>query len=186
MKSIAPEEIYVFSYLINKTQRYLDLLEKKYKSLGSLGLYLVYDQVDFEDKKVDLIIIVRFYKNWVQTLAPVFPIDDLTIEEKLTVYELVLTINNELADTSFELDKDLELIMISNETHVDAFIFDVFEEEYNAILNAISVFLERGKSIFPNILERIDKGMKKWLDKYAEYLNVFEKREETFDFGEVT
>jgi len=173
LENIESSEIYLPSYLFDKTHRYLDLLKKKYNKYEDISLYLVRDNVEMDDEKIDIVVIIRFYRNWVQTLVPIVPVDEISSEKKVEFYELILSLNNELADTSFELDKDLGLIMISNETHIDSYVFDVFEEEYNAILNALSEFFKRAKKIIPNIAEIARKGMQKWLNKHSSYISGF-------------
>lgn len=168
MNDIEASEIYLYDYLINKTERYLNLLQKKYKLEKDLGIFIVDEEIKVDQTHIPITLVIRFYRNWVQILVPLLPLDCITEEKKVTFYELLLSLNNEFADTEFELDKNLGLIMISNEMHIDGYVYDVFEEEYNAILVVIQELVRKARNILPNIAEVLDKGIQRWLKKYTE------------------
>ena len=152
---INPEDIYIRSYLLKKTERYLQIMNKKYK-FNELGFFLVRDEIKTKHETLKLVLIIRFFMNWIQVLVPLIPIDNLTDDQKIAIYEYVLSLNNQLADTEFELDKQLGLIMISNETHLDAFFFDVFEEEYTAVVASVDIYKKIKESLLAKKKKQVE------------------------------
>ncbi len=163
----------MFGYLIDKTERYLKMMKKNYeKNYTPYGMpiFIVKDEIEDEEtgRKIPIVISIIFPQSdkWVQIISPVLPLEELSKDDIFRIYELCLVLNNELADTAFEIDKDLNLLMISNELHIDGFVYDVFEEEYEAILQAILQFRKEVSKFIKNVDELTKKGFEKLLRKF--------------------
>ena len=77
------------------------------------------------------------------------------------LFEVLLRLNHEFANTEFQYDKPREMIIVSNEIHADALVYDVFEEFYDAIINSVKMFFEEG---LPELEDYMDELRRKSID----------------------
>jgi len=151
--------MFLTDYLEAKIRRYLkDIMKKDFEYDEERRVFIVNEKIG---EGISWKIFVNVEEEWVFIYAPLLRVDNLSKEIKYRLFEVLLWLNNEYADTSFQYDRTREIILVSNEIHADSFVYDVFEEKYEAIINAIKVFLEEG---IPDLREHVEELKKRALE----------------------
>ncbi|MHA1617541.1 MAG: hypothetical protein ACTSX9_09570 [Candidatus Njordarchaeales archaeon] len=155
--------ISLIDYLEDKIRRYLgELMRKDFEYDEVRRVFIVRERID---NKLSWKIFVNVTEKWIFIYAPILKVGDLRDDIKMKLFEILLWLNNEYADTSFQYDKMRDVILVSNEIHADGFVYDVFEEQYEAIVNSIKIFLGEG-------LPDLKEYMADLREKALEALNI--------------
>jgi len=123
----------LFSFFLDKIINYLKLMEKEF--IVSPEGIIVKDKVG--DIPIEIIVIPT--EKWVRILTKFDKIDDIPEERRYEFLMELLKATNDHPEISFGIDEDGYIVSIEDE-YVYAFYFDVFEEEYTAVLASIEIY----------------------------------------------
>jgi len=175
------QEVALIDYLAEKAEKYLKKMGKKVKFSEKYKMFFIKESFKIDNEMIDLGFIILFIiPRWVQILVPLFSLRNLGKDVKYKLFKLLLKLNHEIFDTEFEYCEPLDFIMISNEIHLDGFVYDSFEEEYEAILMAIKSLIEDAQKEIPefDIIKILRRDSKRDLDDLVKYLLEKLKKEE--------
>lgn len=130
----------LFSFFLDKIINYLKLMEKEF--IVSPEGIIVKDKVG--DIPIEIIVIPT--EKWVRILTKFDKIDDIPEERRYEFFMELLKATNDHPEISFGIDEDGYIVSIEDE-YVYAFYFDVFEEEYTAVLASIDIYEKIKKKI---------------------------------------
>jgi len=130
----------LFSFFLDKIINYLKLMEKEF--IVSPEGIIVKDKVG--DIPIEIIVIPT--EKWVRILTKFDKIDDIPEERRYEFLMELLKATNDHPEISFGIDEDGYIVSIEDE-YVYAFYFDVFEEEYTAVLASIDIYEKIKKKI---------------------------------------
>jgi len=143
-----------------KILKYVKLLKKDFKIISGGGLYI-------EDKVKDMTIPVYItfrYPEWIEIKTLLASGTELPpdLANECRVYEFLLRLANDFAELSFTVDSESNLYARQN-ILVGALSFDVFKEEYDAVVLSAVIFK---KEILPRL--------KKCAKEYEEIRDAYE------------
>jgi len=114
---------------VERVGRYLKLLGKKFEFDPTASKYRVIEKFDAEEFVVE----ISFTRNWAIILLSFGSIKDKPVDIRCKVFERLLKLNRQYAEVCFCIDDDYN-VYCEEDILLDALTFDVFMEEYNAIL----------------------------------------------------
>lgn len=123
----------LFSFFLDKVINYLKLMNKDFKVFPK-GI-MVKDKVN--GKEVEITIIPT--EKWIRIQAKLDKLDAIPEEKRMEFLKELLKANNDYPEISFALDEEGFIVSVEDE-YVFAFYFDVFEEEYSAVLASIDIY----------------------------------------------
>ncbi len=120
-----------------KILKYTKLLKKDFKVVSGAGLYV---EEKVKDLTIPVYVIFRF-PEWIEIKTLLATAEELPpeIANQCKVYEILLRLANDFAELSFTIDKDGNLYARQN-ILVGALSFDVFKEEYEAVVLSAVIF----------------------------------------------
>lgn len=143
-----------------KILKYIRMLKRDFKILPGMGLIVEERTQDFA---IPIYVIFR-PPEWIEMKALLASGKELppSIASQCGVYEILLRLANDFAELSFSLDKEGNLYTRQN-ILVGALSFDVFKEEYDAVVLAAVIFKKE-----------LIKKFKACTRKYEEFKQAFE------------
>ncbi len=123
----------LFSFFLDKVINYLKLMGKDFE-VGPGGI-VVKDKVDDMDVEIQIIPT----EKWVRIQAKLDRLDDIPEDKRMEFLKELLKANSDYPEISFAIDDEGVIVSIEDE-YVFAFYFDVFEEEYSAVLASIDIY----------------------------------------------
>ncbi len=96
-------------------------------------------------------------KSWVKIRAPIIKIDKIKPEQRGKLFEDLLRANYKVHEFAFDICDD-NYIGVTEDIYIPALTFDVFVEEFNAVLRAISYFYDNIATKYDVEVECKEKG----------------------------
>jgi len=130
----------LFSFFLDKIVNYLRLMEKDFE-VTPKGI-VVNDKVNGKDVKIHIIPT----EKWIRIFTRLDKLEDISEQKRQEFLEALLHAVNDYPEVSFGIDDDGYIISVEDE-YVYAFYFDVFEEEYAAVLASVDVYQKIKKKV---------------------------------------
>ncbi len=130
----------LFSFFLDKIVNYLKLMGKEFK-VSPEGI-IVKDKVD--DNEVQILVIPT--EKWIRIITRLDKLEEIPEDKRHELLIELLKSTHNHPEISFGIDEDGYIVSVEDE-YVYAFYFDVFEEEYTAVLASIEIYQKIKKRI---------------------------------------
>ncbi|GEM_PF-6406345 len=128
------------SFFIDKLIGYLSLMNKSFEVTPE-GI-LVHESINGKET----LITIYITEKWIRIHANLGSLSDVPEDKRREFLEKLLNANWNYPEISFGIDSEGNIYSIQDE-FVYALYYDVFEEEYNAVLASIEIFNEIKKAV---------------------------------------
>lgn len=122
------------SFFIDKIIEYLRLMKKDFE-VRPEGIKVKEKSEDGEEFEV----LILPTEKWIRIMTKLDSIDDIPEEFRSKLLEELMRANNDYPEVSFGLSEEGIIVSIEDQ-YVYALYFDVFEEEYTAVLASVNVY----------------------------------------------
>ncbi|MEM2222772.1 MAG: hypothetical protein QW143_05105 [Candidatus Korarchaeota archaeon] len=139
------------SFFIDKLVEYLSLMNKNFEVLPE-GIN-VYEKIN--GKEVRILILLS--NKWIRIYARLGNLVEFPDEIKEELLERLLRINWDYAEVNFSIDSEGNICSVQDE-YIHAFYYDVFEQEYNAVLASVKLFEATKEEILRSISAKATRG----------------------------
>ena len=129
-----------FSFFLDKIVNYLRLMEKDFDVLPQ-GI-IVREKISNRDIEVHILPT----EKWIRIMVRLDKVVDIPEDKRSEFIEALLKANSEYPEISFGIDDEGFVVSIEDE-YVYAFYFDVFEEEYSAVLASVDIYYKLKEKI---------------------------------------
>ena len=121
------------SFFIDKLIEYLSLMNKSFEVTPE-GI-IVHEKIDTKDAKI----VIQITEKWIRILTNLGKLSDIPEEKRMEFIEKLMNANWNYPEISFGLDEEGNIYSMQDE-FIHALYYDVFEEEYNAVIASIGIF----------------------------------------------
>lgn len=122
------------SFFVDKIIEYLRLMKKDFE-VRPEGIKVREKSEDGEEFEV----LILPTEKWVRIMTKLDAIDEIPEEHRSKVLEELMKANNDYPEISFGISEEGIIVSIEDQ-YVYALYFDVFEEEYTAVLASVDIY----------------------------------------------
>ncbi|MEX0567967.1 MAG: hypothetical protein Q6363_002265 [Candidatus Njordarchaeota archaeon] len=138
------------SFFIDKIIEYLKLMKKDFE-VKPEGIKVKEKSEDGEEFEV----VILPTEKWVRIMTKLDVLDEIPEEHRNKLLEELMKANSDYPEISFGIDEEGIIVSVEDQ-YVYALYFDVFEEEYTAVVASVDIYKKIKESLLAKKKKQVE------------------------------